>query len=275
MNLDLNYSILESLYQEIVLVLPKIFGGLIFIIASYLIFKLAIIIVKYLLKLTKVDKLKEALNDNETIKNSSFEIDPSKIILQFVKIFIILLIVIIGSDIFGLQIVSNQIANIIDYLPQFFSALLIFVGGFYLANYIKSFIRGLLKSIDLNGANIISNLIFYIIIVFVSITSLNQAGINTDLITNNLSVIIGAIFFTLAIALGLGSKDIIYRLLLSFYTNRNFEIGQKIMIDDTVTGFIVSINNICMVVQTKDEKIVYPIKIITNKKIVIIEESTN
>ncbi|MGV0940259.1 hypothetical protein [Empedobacter sp. ULE_I140] len=108
--------------------------------------------------------------------------------------------------------------------------------------------------------------------IFTIITSLNQAGVNTDLITNNLFLILGSVFLTLAIAFGLGSKDVIYRLLLSFYTNRNFEIGQRIIIEDDVQGVIIAINNICMTIQTADEKVVYTIKIITNKKIRIIED---
>ena len=272
MNIGLNFSLLESLYQEMVLVFPKVVGGIIFIILSYILLKLILILTKYILKLSKIDNLKKALNNNEALKNSSIEVDPSKIILQFVRLFIILLIIIIGSDIFGLTVVSNQIGRIVDYLPQFFSAVLIFAGGFYLANYIKTFLRSLIKSIDLNGANIISNIIFYIILIFTIITSLNQAGVNTDLITNNLFLILGSVFLTLAIAFGLGSKDVIYRLLLSFYTNRNFEIGQRIIIEDDVQGVIIAINNICMTIQTADEKVVYPIKIITNKKIRIIED---
>ena len=155
MNIGLNFSLLESLYQEMVLIFPKVVGGIIFIILSYILLKLILILTKYILKLSKIDNLKKALNNNEALKNSSIEVDPSKIILQFVRLFIILLIIIIGSDIFGLTVVSNQIGRIVDYLPQFFSAVLIFAGGFYLANYIKTFLRSLIKSIDLNGANII------------------------------------------------------------------------------------------------------------------------
>lgn len=270
-NIGLNFSLLESLYQEMVLIFPKIVGGIVFIVLAYILLKLILVLTKYILKLSKIDKLKNALNNSEALKNSSVEVDPTKIILQFVRLFIILLIIIIGSDIFGLTVVSNQIGRIVDYLPQFFSAVLIFAGGFYLANYIKGFLKSLIKSIDLNGANIISNIIFYIILIFTIITSLNQAGVNTDLITNNLSMVLGSIFLTLAIAFGLGSKDVNYRLLLSFYTNRNFEIGQKVIVEDNVKGVIVSINNICMTIQTENEKVVYPIKVITNKKIRIIE----
>lgn len=271
MNIGLSFSLLDTLYNEFTVAFPKIIGAIIFIIVSYLAFKLILLLTKSVLKLSKIDRLKESLN-NDFLKNSSIEINPSKIVLQFVKLFVILLIIIIGADIFGLSVVSNQIGRIIDYLPQFFSALLIFVGGFYLASYIKTIVKGLLKSIDLNGATIISNSVFYTIVIFIVITALNQAGVNTDLITNNLLLILGAIFLTLAIAFGLGSKDIIYRLLLSFYASKNFEVGQVILIDDTIKGEIIAIDNICMTIFTGEEKIVYPIKIIANKKISILEE---
>ena len=267
MNLKVNFSLLENLYQEMVLVFPKIIGGIIFIIVSYLSLKLILFLTEKILKLSKIDLLKDSIQNNELFKNSSLEIDPIKIILQFIKCVIILLIIIIGADMFGLTIVSEQIGKLISYLPQFISAVLLFAGGLFLANYLKNFIYGVIKSIDSNGAKIISNILFYIIIIFTLITSLNQAGVNTDLITNNLSMILGCIFLTLAIAFGLGSKDVIYRLLLSFYTNRNFEVGQKIRIEGETEGVILSINNICLVLQTAEDKIVYPIQMITDKKI--------
>ena len=270
MNLGVNFSLLENLYQELIMIFPKILGGLFFIIIAYLGLKLILFLVQKLLKFSKIDKLKDTINNNDLFKNSSIEIDLEKIILQFVKCIIILLIIIIGSDMFGLTMVSEQIGKIISYLPQFISAVLLFAGGLFLANYLKNIIYGIVKSIDLNGAKIISNILFYIIVIFTLITSLNQAGINTDLITNNLSMILGCIFLTLAISFGLGSKDVIYKLLLSFYTNRNFEVGMKIRIEGEAEGVILSINNICMVLQTAEEKVVYPINMITDKKITVI-----
>lgn len=273
MNIGLNFSLLENLYQEMVNVFPKIIGGIVYIIVSYFLLKLLLILTKYILKISKIDNLKKALNNNDFLKNSSLEVDPQKIILQFVKVFILLLIIIIGSDIFGLTVVSRQIGRIIDYLPQFFSALIIFIGGFYLANYVKNLIKTLFNSFDFNGASILGNILFYIILIFTILTSLNQAGINTDLITNNLSLIIGALFLTIAIAFGLGSKDIVYRILLSFYANKNFEVGQKIIIDDEIEGTIISIDNISLILHTGEKQIVYPIKVISNKKIQIISSN--
>ena len=127
----------------------------------------------------------------------------------------------------------------------------------------------MIKSIDSGGAKAISSLVFYLIFVFVSITALNQIGIDTKIISDNLTYIIGAALIAVTIAVGLGSKDIVYRLILGFYTKKNLEIGMKIQIGQEI-GIIENIDNICLVIKTDKEKIVYPIKNITDYEIKIL-----
>ena len=104
----------------------------------------------------------------------------------------------------------------------------------------------------------------------VSVTALNQAGVNTDLITSNLSLILGSVLAAFTISFGLGSRDIINRLLFGYYSRKNLQIGQRIRINE-IEGVIESIDNICMVLITSEEKIVYPIKDIVDNQIKILK----
>src|SRR5690606_8956917 len=178
---------------------------------------------------------------------------------------------ILGADIFGLQKVSDEVGNIIAFLPTLFSAILIFFAGVFLASYAQKSIKNLLRSFELGGSNSIANIVFYIIILIAAIISLNQLGVDTQIITDNISIILGAALFALSISLGLGSKEIIQRLLFGFYSRKNFQIGQKIIIDGEEQGVIISIDNICMVVQKENKKVVFPIAEVVNKKVEIIE----
>ena len=90
------------------------------------------------------------------------------------------------------------------------------------------YMKSKIKSFDLNGATLISNLVFYIIAVIITVTALNQAGIDTQLITNNLTLVLGAFLATFTLAFGLGSREIITDLLKTFYVRKIYEIGQKI-----------------------------------------------
>ncbi len=266
----LNFKLIENIFNELYEILPNIIGAILFILIGWLIVKLILFIIKKSLKLTKIDTLVSKISDNGALFNSTTKIEPTKIILAFVKWFLILVLVIVGADMFGLNMVSNGAGRLIDYLPKIFSSIVILGLGLYLASLVRKSVYAMLKSLDLNGSKVISSILFFSIIAIVSITALNQAGINTSIITNNLSLILGAFLVTFVLALGLGSRDVVYRLLLGFYSKKIFEVGQKIRIEDD-EGVIVSIDNICITVERNDNnKVVYPIKLIANKKVEII-----
>src|SRR5690606_4245700 len=226
--------------------------------------------IKKLVKIVKVEKLNPIINNNDLLKNSSINIDVSKIIITTAKSLLILIFIVVAADMLQLTMVSQMVKNLIEYLPKFFIAVLIFAVGTYLASQAKKLVQNLLKSFDSNGSKAVGGIVFYLIFIFVSITALNQAGVNTEIISNNDSLILGAILTTLTIAVGLGPRDIVYILNLGFYTKKNLEIGMKIKIGEE-TGVIEAIDNICLVLKTETETIVFPIKKINNQEIRILD----
>lgn len=269
--MELPFDLIENFYADMLRALPQILKGIAFLIAAFLLYTIVMWIVKRLLKVSKIEKLSHMLNQADVLRGSNIKINLSNIITGLVKFILILIILIVGADFLKLTIVSVQIGKLLEYLPKFLIGVLIFVFGVYLASQVKKMINSLIKSIDAGGAKAISSVAFYLIFVFVSITALNQIGVNTEIISDNLTYIIGAALIAITLAIGLGSRDIVYRLILGFYTKKNLEIGMKIQIDDQ-TGIIESIDNICLVLKTENDKIVYPIKKITNTQVRILEK---
>jgi small-conductance mechanosensitive channel len=143
--------------------------------------------------------------------------------------------------------------------------------GVYIASIIRNAVNSLFKSFNLGGSKVIGNIIFYVLVIIITITALNQAGVDTGIITNNLTLILGALLFAFTLAFGLGSKEIIQRLLFGFYTRKTLSVGNTIKIGD-VKGKIEAIDNINLILQTKEGKLVFPIKIINDSVIKIIDE---
>ena len=260
---------IKNVFSELENFLPKILGTIIFFIIAWLFLKLILFIVKKSLKYVKIDSFTTKFIKNSSVFNTKINIKPTKIILTFVKWFFILIFIIIGSDILGLEIVSNEVSRILAYLPQVFSAFIIFVFGVYLATILSKSSKAMLGSFDINGSNIISKIVFYIVFLIITIIALNQSGVNTEVITDNMSIILGAVLASFTIGFGFGSKEVISRLLFSFYVRKNFKIGQQVRIND-FEGKIVSIDNICMVIENHTGKRVYPIDKISNSLIEIL-----
>ena len=266
---DFDFSFLQNLWYDFVNFLPQLLKGLAFLIIGWLFIKFVLYIIKKALGLTNIDTLPEKLNVEEIFGNSSLKIQPTKIIVTSIKWILIFIFIIIASELLGLKMVSEQLSNLIAYLPKLISALLIFAVGIYLANMIKKTVSGMFSSLELTGGNLVGNIVFYVIAVIVSVTALNQAGINTDLITNNLSIIFASILAAFTIAFGLGSRDIIKRLLFSYYSRKNLQVGNKIKTEN-FEGIIESIDNISVILKTEQKTIIIPIKEIVDNRIEVL-----
>ena len=268
---DINLNFLSEIWQAIVNFSPKLLLVILVLLIGWISVKIVAYIVKKALKLTKIHKWEDKLNEIEIFHQSEFKINLEKLIISAIKWIVALLIIIIVSDILGLEVISQEIGNLIRYLPKLFSALAIFMIGVYIASIIRNAVNSLFKSFNLGGSKFIGNIIFYVLVVIITITALNQAGVDTGIITNNLTLILGALLFAFTLAFGLGSKEIIQRLLFGFYTRKTLSVGDVIKIGD-VKGKIAAIDNINLILQTKEGKQVFPIKIINDSIIKIIDE---
>lgn len=261
-----DFTFFKSLWQQILDGMPKVLLAISFIILAWLLIKIVVFILKKILKATNVDSLATKLNEAEIFGKKDLNIVPSKIIIGVIKYLLILIFIIVASEILKLTAISQGISNFIAYLPILFSALAIFVIGVYVASIVKKAVANAIKSLEMSGSGLLSNIVFYLIVVFISITALNQAGIDTEIISKNIILILGAILVSFTIAFGLGARDVVQRLLFGFYSKRNFEIGQHIK-GEGIEGIIEKIDNICISIRTEKGTLVIPIKDFVNQKI--------
>ncbi len=265
-----SFDFFKNIWYGILNFLPKLLLAIVFIIIAWLFIKIFLAILKRVLKVVKVDSLMTKLNESEIFGKKDFDVIPSQVILETVRYLLILVFVIVAAEILHLQAISQGISELIGYLPTLLSALAIFVIGVYIASLIRKAIADAIKSFEMTGSKLISNIVFYLIVVFVTITALNQAGINTEIITKNIILFIGAILLSFTIAFGLGARDVVLRLLFGFYSKRNFQIGQHIKTDE-IEGVVESIDNICVKIKTAKGIVVIPIKEFVNQKVEIIK----
>ena len=263
---DIAMESLKSMWFEITKIFPSIIGTLIVLVIGWLITKLVVKIIKKALKLAKADKLDDTLNDIEIIEGKKLNFDTIKIVSSFVKWVLYIMLIIMAADIMNLHMISEQISNLLSYLPKLFAALVIFTIGLVLANAIKKGLKSFFDSMDLSGAKIISQVVFFLILIFVSITALNQAGVDTEIITSNLTMILAAFLLAFALALGLGAQKVVGDLLRTFYTRKTYEIGQKIEFNN-IKGEVESIDGITVTIKTDKGKIIVPIKDIVESQV--------
>ncbi|KAB5486542.1 MULTISPECIES: mechanosensitive ion channel family protein [Flagellimonas] len=266
---NIAFDSLSAMGKEVAQVFPKIIGATVIMLLGWLVIKIVMFLLGRILRLAKVNLLNDKINGMGMTSKGDFKIDVSKIILGFVKWLLILVFLIVAADILNWQIISVEIGNLLHYLPRFFSALALLMIGFYIGNFVKNTVKRLFDSLEFGGSNLVSNLLFYVIVIFMSVTALNQAGVDTTIITNNITLIMGSFLLSFALGVGLGSREIIADLLRSFYTRKTYAVGDRIVIGED-EGTIESIDNNSLTLVTYKGKFVIPIKDVVSQKVEIL-----
>ncbi|NNK40920.1 MAG: mechanosensitive ion channel [Winogradskyella sp.] len=263
---DVAMESLVSMWLELTKIFPNIIGTIVVLIIGWLVTKLVVKVIKKVLKLAKVNKLDDAINDIEIIEGKKLNFDTVKVVSSFVKWLMYIVLIIMASDIMNLKIISQEISNLLGYLPKLFSALIIFILGLLFANFVKKGLKSLFESMELSGGKIISQVVFFLLLIFITITVLNQAGVDTAIITSNITMIMAAFLLAFAIAFGLGAREVVGYLLKTFYARKTFEIGQKIVFNEKEYT-VESIENISIILKNKDGKLIVPISDLTESQV--------
>ncbi|WP_179345233.1 mechanosensitive ion channel family protein [Winogradskyella ursingii] len=257
---------LKTMWLEISAIFPNIIGTLFILIIGFFIAKIVTKIIRKALTLAKVNKLDDKINQIEIIEGKSFNFNTIKVITSFVKWVIYIMLIIMASDIMGLTIISEQIGELLAYLPQLFTALLIFMLGLLFANFIKVGLISVFQSMGVAGGRIIGRIVFFLLLTFISVTALNQAGVDTEIITQNLVMIMAAFLLAFAIAFGLGAREVVSKVLRTFYARKTFHLGQKIMFNNKMYT-IESVENISAILKNEEGRLVVPINDLVEKQI--------
>ncbi|MBB4079774.1 small-conductance mechanosensitive channel [Lewinella aquimaris] len=276
MNEATDYSLLfldslQAMGRTFMMALPRIFAAIVVLLLGWLIARLISRVVERVLTVAKFDVLAQRVGADDMIARANVKETPSNLIARFIYWVLILVVIITAADTVGWTAVSTEISKLLSYLPQLLAAIVFFIIGFYIVTFIRNAIRGATGSLGISAGRIISSVIYYLLLLIVSLTALEQAGVDTSIITSNMLVIVGAIMLAAAISYGFASREVMANILAGFFNRRVVKIGQTIEVDGQ-RGEVVAITSLSVTLQINArEKLVIPSQRLISQSVLIVE----
>jgi small-conductance mechanosensitive channel len=262
---------LRELLSNFLAVADNILGAILVFLIGWIVARIASRVLKRLLKRLKVDALAERLNEIDIISKSKIRIVPSELLSKILYYILLLFVIIIATDILGMQAVSQLMADIINYIPNLLTAGIVLVIGVLFADFIKRIVLTTTRSLGIPSAGIISNFVFYFLFLAVAMSALGQAKINTEFLQNNLTVIVGGAVLAFAFGYGFASKDMMANFIASFYSKKKINIGDVIQIEG-VKGEVVDIDNSSVTLEADNRRVIIPLSKLTSENVEIFRE---
>jgi hypothetical protein len=136
---------------------------------------------------------------------------PSALIVSAVSWMIVLIGFLVGLAAFNAELPTRMSIRVLAYLPNVFVAFLLLGVGRLLAGYLS---RGVLigaVNLRLESATLLSLGVKWLILVLAGAMALEHLGIGGNIVDLAFAILFGGIVLALALAVGLGSKDMVRR----------------------------------------------------------------
>jgi len=249
--------------------LPSLIGAIIVLIVGWIVGKVVYKMLSNILGKLGVDTAAEKVNQIDFIKNAKIKLIPSKIIPGLIYYIILLIFAMVATEVLGMPVVSKMMADLVSFIPNLIAAFILFVIGIVIADFLKKITLAACNSLGIPSGRVVSNFVFYLVFLTMAITALEQASIQTSLISTNLTILVAGLVGAFSIGYGLASKDTMSNYLASFYTKNKVKVGDVIRVSG-VTGDVMMVDSSSLTIQTEDRLVIIPLKKLTSENLEIL-----
>jgi hypothetical protein len=211
---DVSRSVQQGL-DSLIGFLPKLIGFLIILAIGWIIAKVVKGILTKGLQKVGVDRALHSGHAGQWVEKVAPDSSPSKLVGAIAFWFIFLGALAIAVSQLGIAALDNFVASIGAYLPNIIAAVLIFVVAGAIAAAVGTLVARTMG--DTPTGKIVGSVVPVLVMAIATFMILNQLQIATEIVTITYAALIGGVFLAMALAFGLGGRDVAGRMLADAY----------------------------------------------------------
>ena len=242
---------MTALWTKVANFIPNLFGALVVVLLGFVVAKLLDTLLSKLLAKFGLDRLMSGTGLTKMLSRVGIQVPISTLIGKIVYWFILLIFLVSAAESLGLERVSATLDMLALYLPKVFGAALVLLAGVLLAQLVNGLVRGAAEGIGLEYAAGVGRIAQGLVIIISISVAISQLEVKTDLL--NHVIVIGLITVGLAVALamGLGSREIAGQILAGIYVRELYQVGQHVRLGE-VEGHIEAIGTVKTTLMTDE-----------------------
>lgn len=254
---DILENALNEIGTKIGEYLPSVLGALVVFIVGVLIAKGLRRVLRKVLEFGPIDRTLNNTGTLAALKRAGLSVSLTDLILRVAYWILMLIVLMTVTGILGLDALTDTLKDILGYLPDLLAAAIILAVAIYAARLLRDIVTAGLTAVKFGFTRSVATVVQVVVIIFGATIAASQLGIDTAIITANVTVIVGGIMLTLAIAVGLGTRDLVKSIAVKHYAETDFEVGKAVSIAG-VSGKVERVSNLGITIKAKGGSVFVP-----------------
>jgi len=181
---------------------------IIILLIGWLLSKVIRTIVSKTLKAAKINELSSRIELDKLLNKGGISYNLSDLIGIICYWLALLVTFMVAVNSVGLTIAADLLNKVVLYIPNVIAALFILVLGMFVSTLLKSIVQTAASNAGLSQGKLLAQVVETIVIAFAVFVGLEQLQIGIRITELTISIILGSLGLGLALAFGLGCKDL-------------------------------------------------------------------
>jgi small-conductance mechanosensitive channel len=249
--------------------LPRLGGALVLLVVGLLAAIILGRIVRRALVRIGLDRFADRTGTQPLLAQAGLGDSLSALIGTAVRLSVVVVVVFAALSLLGLEFLSDSLNEGVLFIPRLLTALALVLIGVVLGSFARAWVDRAAAQVDFPLA--LGPIVQVVVIVLFGLCAAAQAGVAVGPLTAIASVLLGAVAITLALAFGLGSRELARSLSSGRFARADFEVGQTIRIDE-LRGTIVKIDSAATTLRSSDGTVRVPNSLLVERVVVVESE---
>ena len=181
---------------------------LIILVVGWLISKVIRSVVTKGLRAIKLDELSDRIELDAVLEKGGITYSLSELLGVICYWLALLVTFMVAVNSVGLTIAAELLNKVVLYIPNVIAAIFILILGMFIATLLKNIVQTAANNAGVSQVKFLSKVVEVIVMLFAVFVALEQLNIGIRITELTLSIVLGTVGLGLALAFGLGCKDI-------------------------------------------------------------------
>jgi hypothetical protein len=198
----------EKCYEKLLYFLPNLFASILLLVIGIFLAAIIRMIFQKFFKTIKLDKFLERFGIVEALSRSGIKESLSVLISKIIGWIIVLTFLIVSMQNLRIPTVEQLLERFFLYIPNMFIAAFILIIGYLLSNFFRRAVLIASVNAGIRYSGLLSKFVKFTVFILSCTMALEQLGIGRETILIAFAITFGGVILALAVACGLGGKDI-------------------------------------------------------------------
>jgi hypothetical protein len=199
---------LRNFWEQVTVFLPHLVLSLVIVALGVVVAWVLRELVSRGLHLAGFDRLAERMGVSAAIESVRGAQSPSKLAGQVVMWLVIVLALLVGLNALDTRITSDLVGRFVAYFPHLVVAAFILLLGSIISRFLARGVLLAAVNAQMRAASVLAGLVRFLVMSLAAVAALEELGIGRTTVMIAFGIVFGGIVLALAIAFGLGGRDL-------------------------------------------------------------------